>query len=81
APGDISVVPITTASSQRRQLWALAIRENELRHERMKEDSRSDYDVRQKELLSWMVDEEAGRHDHLDGTAGPPPPVWLDTDR
>ncbi|CAM9759534.1 unnamed protein product [Ectocarpus sp. 13 AM-2016] len=81
APGDISVMPITTASSQRRQLWALAIRENELRHERMKEDSRSEYDVRQKELVSWMVDEEAGRHDHLDGTAGPPPPVWLDTDR
>ncbi|CAM9238969.1 unnamed protein product [Ectocarpus sp. 4 AP-2014] len=81
APGDISVMPITTASSQRRQLWALAIRENELRHERMKEDSRSEYDVRQQELVSWMVDEEAGRHDHLDGTAGPPPPVWLDTDR
>ncbi|CAN0511038.1 unnamed protein product [Ectocarpus sp. 12 AP-2014] len=80
-PCDISVMPVTTASSQRRQLWALAIRENELRHERMKEDGRSEYDVRQKELVSWMVDEEAGRHDHLDGTAGPPPPVWLDTDR
>ena len=59
-------MPISTASSQRRQLWALAIRENELRYERDKEDARVEYDARQKELLQWMIDEEAGRHDAAD---------------
>lgn len=75
APGGglASMMPTTAPSSQRRQLWALAIRENELRYERDKEDARVEYDARQKELLEWMIDEEAGRHDALGGDAGPPP--------
>ena len=73
APGGISAMPTTAASTQRRQLWALAIRENELLYEREKEAARKEYDARQQELLRWMVDEEAGRHDALGGDAGPPP--------
>lgn len=74
APAGVSVMPTTVASTQRRQLWALAIRENELLYEREKEAAREEYDARQQELLRWMVDEEAGRHDALGGDAGPPPP-------
>lgn len=61
------------ASKRRRQLWMLAIRENELRYERRKEEARKAYEARQGELLRWMVDEEAGRHTDWNGDAGPPP--------
>eukprot|EP00903_Cladosiphon_okamuranus_P011713 g11016.t1 len=80
APGDASAMPITAASTQRRQLWALAIRENELLYEREKEAARTEYDARQQELLRWMIDEEAGRHDALGGNAGPPPAQALVND-
>eukprot|EP00752_Nemacystus_decipiens_P009158 g8180.t1 len=75
--GGVSAIPAAAASTQRRQLWALAIRENELLFEREKEAARKEYDARQQELLRWMIDEEAGRHDALGGDAGPPPPQAL----
>lgn len=69
---------MAASSKRRRQLWMLAIRENELRHERRKEEARKEYETRQQELLRWMIDEEAGRHNALDGDAGPPPMVEKD---
>ena len=69
---------MAVSSKRRRQLWMLAIRENELRHERRKEEARKEYETRQQELLRWMIDEEAGRHNALDGDAGPPPMVERD---
>lgn len=66
---------MAASSKRRRQLWMVAIRENELRHERRKEEARKEYETRQQELLRWMIDEEAGRHNDLDGDAGPPPMV------
>lgn len=66
---------MASSSKRRRQLWMLAIRENELRHERRKEEARKEYETRQQELLRWMIDEEAGRHNGCDGDAGPPPMV------
>ena len=70
---------MAASSKRRRQLWMLAIRENELRHERRKEEARKEYESRQQELLRWMIDEEAGRHNALDGDAGPPPMVERDS--
>lgn len=64
---------LASSSKRRRRLWMLAIRENEMRHERRKEEARKEYETRQQELLRWMIDEEAGRHNDLDGDAGPPP--------
>lgn len=79
AAGGIPALPGNAAenSNQRRELWALAIRENELRRDMRKGGSAQEYKDRQEELLQWMVDEEAGRHDALDGNAGPPPPSWV----
>ncbi|CAM9089934.1 unnamed protein product [Scytosiphon promiscuus] len=84
AAGGVSALPTTAAanSNQRKELWALAIRENELRRDMKKDEDGKEgdgqeYEDRQKELLQWMVDEEAGRHDALDGGAGPPPPSWV----
>lgn len=60
-------------SKRRRQLWMREISLNERRYERRKEEARRHFEARQQQLLRWMVNEEAGRHDGLDGNAGPPP--------
>lgn len=65
------------ASRSRRQLWMQEISANERRYERRKEEARREFEARQQQLLMWMVDEEAGRHDELDGDAGPPPDETL----
>lgn len=61
------------ASKRRRRLWMRAISENEQLHERTKKEAKRAFEMRQQQLLQWMVDEEAGQHDHCDGDAGPPP--------
>lgn len=71
--GCVELSGLADASKRRRQLWMLAIRENELRHERKLAEAKRYYEARQQALLQWMIDEEAGRHNHSDGDAGPPP--------
>lgn len=63
----------TLNSKRRRQLWMREIGANERRYERRKEEAKRQFEARQQQLLRWMVNEEAGRHDALDGNAGPPP--------
>lgn len=64
---------LASNSKRRRQIWMREIEANERRYERRKEEARRDFEARQQQLLRWMVEEEAGRHDALGGHAGPPP--------
>lgn len=68
----------TLNSKRRRQLWMREIGANERRYERRKEEAKRQFEARQQQLLRWMVNEEAGRHDALDGNAGPPPDHEMD---
>lgn len=75
--GGNSEVTAPSASKRRRQLWMIAIRDNETRYERRKQEARREFELRQQQLLRWMVDEEAGRHEDS-GEAGPPPMVEME---
>lgn len=64
------------ASSSRRQLWFREVQLNDARLQELRERVEREHAKRRSELMSWMVDEEGGKHNGLGPNAGPEPASW-----
>lgn len=81
AAGSPAAVPNATetdeaASAARRQLWYWEVQANDSRLRAIKEEAEREHAVRMRQLMSWIVDEEGGKHNGLGGKAGPGPANW-----
>lgn len=64
------------ASAARRQLWFREVQLNDARLQELRERVEREHAKRRSELMSWMVDEEGGKHNGLGPNAGPEPASW-----
>lgn len=67
---------VDTASAARRQLWYREVQANDARLRVIKEEAEREHSTRMRQLMSWIVDEEGGKHDGLGADAGPGPASW-----
>ena len=64
------------ASAARRQIWFREVQLNDARLQELRERAEREHARRRSELMSWMVDEEGGKHSGLGPNAGPEPASW-----